>query len=245
MTAFPFHLAILLVSLAAGAIASVSGFGIGSLLTPLLAASVGMKTAVAAVSVPHFVATLLRLWGLRKHIDRRVLLHFGTFSAAGGLLGALFQSRANSPVLTAVFGVLLLFAGISGWGGWLERMRFRPGTAWGAGALSGLFGGLVGNQGGIRSAALLSFNMRRESLVATATATGVIVDVARMPVYLATQTHTLLAMKFEIAIALAGCLIGTVWGFGILKRIPEPAYKRALSLLICALGIFMISRLKM
>jgi hypothetical protein len=41
------------VSVVAGAVASVSGFGIGSLLTPPLAVRVGTKLAVAAVSVPH------------------------------------------------------------------------------------------------------------------------------------------------------------------------------------------------
>jgi uncharacterized membrane protein YfcA len=167
-------------------------------------------------------------------------VHFGICSAVGGLLGALFQSKADNPILTIAFGVLLLFAGISGLAGWSERMRFRRGTAWIAGALSGLFGGLVGNQGGIRSAALLSFQLEKKSLVATATATGVIVDIARMPVYLATQTQALLSAKVNIALALAGCLIGTFWGVKLLERIPEPRYKQALSLLICALGIYMI-----
>lgn len=105
----------------------------------------------------HFVATAVRLWNLGQHIDRRVLIHCGICSAVGTLVGTLLQSRANSPVLTGLFGALLLFAGLSGLTGWSERMRFRRGTAWIAGALSGP----VGNQGGIRSAALLSFQMQR------------------------------------------------------------------------------------
>ena len=51
-----------LASLAAGAIAAVAGFGIGSLMTPLLAFVVGMKLAVAIVSIPHLVGTALRFW---------------------------------------------------------------------------------------------------------------------------------------------------------------------------------------
>lgn len=238
-----FGIAVFVVAVIAGGVAALSGFGIGSLLTPLLATTMGMKAAVAAVSLPHFVATAVRLWGLRKYVDRRVLIHFGIFSAGGGLLGALFQSKANSPVLTVVFGALLLFVGISGLAGWSERMRFRQGTAWTAGALSGLFGGLVGNQGGIRSAALLSFQLRKESLVATATATAVLVDIARMPVYAATQTHAFVLAKVNIGLALVGCLIGTLWGVRLLRRIPEQSYKRALSLLICALGVYMILKI--
>src|SRR5262245_24163632 len=72
----------------AGAIASVAGFGIGSILTPLFSWQSGTKFAVAAVSIPHLAGTAVRFWLLRGHIDRRVLLSFGLASAAGGLLGA-------------------------------------------------------------------------------------------------------------------------------------------------------------
>src|SRR5215203_5114141 len=95
-------------SVLAGGIASVSGFGIGSLLTPLLAVRVGTKLAVAAVSIPHMTATALRLWIMRKHVDRRLLLSFGLMSAAGGLTGALLHAYADSPALTIVFGGLLI-----------------------------------------------------------------------------------------------------------------------------------------
>lgn len=88
--------------------------------------------------------------------------------------------------LTIVFGALLLFAAASEVSGLARRMRFRGYVAWVAGAVSGLLGGLVGNQGGLRSAALPGFGLSKQSFVATATAVGLIVDGARMPVYLAT-----------------------------------------------------------
>jgi uncharacterized membrane protein YfcA len=84
----------------AGAIASVSGFGIGSLLAPVLAVRAGTKLAVAAVSLPHLAATALRFWPLRKHVDRRLLWGFGLMSAAGGLAGALLHAYADNPALT-------------------------------------------------------------------------------------------------------------------------------------------------
>ena len=169
----PFWLVLLLVALvavAAGSIASVAGFGIGSLLTPLLAWQMGTKLAVAVVSIPHVAGTALRFWRLRQFIDRRVLWSFGVMSAAGGLAGALLHIILASPILTAILGGLLIFAGVMGLAGLAQKMRFSGWTAWVAGAASGLFGGLVGNQGGIRSAALLGFNLPRDAFVATATA---------------------------------------------------------------------------
>ncbi len=76
-------LAVVLVGLLAGSVASVAGIGIGSLLTPLLASQVELKVAVAAVSLPHIAGTALRYWRLRRHVDRRVLWGFGITSALG------------------------------------------------------------------------------------------------------------------------------------------------------------------
>src|SRR3954451_8392828 len=102
---------LLLTALASGAIASVAVFGIGSLLTPLVAVRAGTKTAVAAVSIPHLIGTAMRFWHLRGSVDRAVLWRFGLTSAAGGLVGALLNASAPGPALTMVFGSLLVFAG--------------------------------------------------------------------------------------------------------------------------------------
>lgn len=235
-----FSVVVLLVSVLAGGVAAISGFGIGSLLTPLLALRLGTKLAVAVVSVPHVIGTAARFLRLREHLDRKVFLNFGILSAIGGLLGALLNSRANSPALTIVFGCLLLLAGVSGLTGLLEKLRMGRRTAWVAGALSGFFGGLVGNQGGIRSAALLSFGMRKEATVATATAVALIVDGARMPVYFVVETRGIFHAWAIILVAVAGVLLGTFWGVNLLRKIPERLFPKLLSLLILALGVYMV-----
>src|ERR1700750_462285 len=106
-----FDISVAIVALVAGGIASVAGFGIGSLLTPLVAVQYGMKTAVGAVAIPHIIATVLRFWRLRAHVDRHVFLGFGLMNAGGAFVGALIHAHVTSPVLTVVLGVLLIFAG--------------------------------------------------------------------------------------------------------------------------------------
>jgi uncharacterized membrane protein YfcA len=228
-------------SILAGAIAALSGFGIGSLLTPLLALSVGTKEAVIAVSIPHLVATGLRFWTLRHNIDFHVLKNFGISSAAGGLLGALLGARFSSPILAYILGALLVFAGLTGLTGISKKMRFGRKTAWLGGGVSGLLGGLVGNQGGIRSAALLGFNLEAKAFVATATAIALVVDGARMPVYFFTSPEIVHKLGLWIAVMVAGATIGTLAGGRVLSRIPEVYFRRLVSLLIFALGIVMLS----
>jgi uncharacterized membrane protein YfcA len=224
----------------AGAIAAISGFGIGSILTPLLAAWLGTKLAVALVSIPHFIGTALRFAVIRQHVNRRVLWSFGITSAAGGLIGALLHVWLRSMVLGYVLGVLLVFAGITGVMGLASRMKFGRTAAWIAGALSGMFGGLVGNQGGIRSAALLAFDLKRDEFVATATAIALLVDVFRMPVYAATQFGQMAAQWPMILIATVGVVLGTLSGKWMLSRIPQNVFRMIVACIVLALGVWML-----
>ena len=220
----------------------MTGFGIGSLLTPLLALQVDTRLAVAAMSVPHVVGATLRLWLLSGDVDRRVFWSFGVTSAVGGLAGALLQGWASSRWLTMLFGGLLLLAAVSELTGLGSRMRFEGRVAWLAGAVSGVLGGLVGNQGGLRSAALLGFGLSKESFVATATAVGLVVDGARIPVYLATQYQDMAAVGVWITVATLGVVLGTLAGGRALARLPDVWFRRVLAVVLAVLGAAMVGR---
>ncbi len=236
----PFEILLGAASLAAGAIAAVAGFGIGSLLTPVLALQESTKIAVAAVAIPHFIGTAQRFWILRRHVDRRVLLRFGVASAIGGLTGALLHERATGRALAVAFGSLLVLASISELTGWMARVRWGWRAGWIAGALSGLFGGLVGNQGGIRSAAMLGFEVRKESFVATATAVGLFVDCARLPVYLIFEGREIARLWPLLGLSAFSVILGTLVGTRILRRIDERAFRRAVAVLLLMLGGYMV-----
>jgi uncharacterized membrane protein YfcA len=229
-----------LVAVLSGATAAVAGFGIGSLLTPLLAARIGTSAAIAAVALPHFLATAVRFWRLRHAVDRDVIRSFGIVSALGGLAGALLYSRLSNRALTIALGVLLLVTAIGGVTGWATRWRARGAAAPTLGLLSGFFGGIAGNQGGLRAAALLGFSLSPAAFVATSTAVGVMVDVARTPVYLWRAGDTLLALAIPILVASAGVLVGTLLGERVLLGLSPDRFRRIVSVLIGALGAWLL-----
>ena len=235
-----FELILVLSAVAGGAIAGVTGFGIGSLLTPAMASQVDARLAVAAVSIPHVVGTAFRFWLLGGRVDRRVLWSFGVMSAVGGLTGALVQEQATTPLLMVIFGVLLLFSAAAELTGLARRMRFEGPVAYVAGALSGLLGGLVGNQGGIRSAALLGVELPKHAFVATATAVGLMVDGARVPVYLWYMGESIGSVGAWVVLATAGVVAGTVLGHRVLVRIPEHWFRRAVAVVLALLGAAML-----
>ena len=136
-----------------------------------------------------------------------------------------------------------MFAGVGSLTGFAQRMRFSGRrTALVGGVLSGLLGGLVGNQGGIRAAALLGFDVEREAFVATATAVALIVDGARIPVYLATQGADLGA-HWPLIVALSiGAVVGTFLGGRALRRMSDAVFRRVVGVLLLALGAYTLAR---
>ena len=227
---------VLVVGALAGAVSAIAGFGVGSLLTPLLLSTVNARAAVAAVAIPHAIGTALRLWRLRTEVAFDVLRGFGMASALGGLAGAVIFTRVRSALLAAILGALLAVVGTIQLGGWATRFRMPGPWAWLAGAASGFFGGLVGNQGGLRSAGLLTFGLTPRQFVATAAAIALMVDCVRVPVYVLTEREALARMWIVMMVATVGVVAGTFAGTGLLLRLSERTLARAIGIVLIVLG---------
>ncbi|MPZ77362.1 MAG: hypothetical protein GEU77_12650 [Deltaproteobacteria bacterium] len=78
------------------------------------------------------------------------------------------------------------------------------------------------------------------AFVATATAIALIVDLARVPVYLMTQGQDILNLWFVITASTAGVIIGTLVGAPILKRVPKKIFRRVVAAIVLLLGGVML-----
>ena len=87
-----FEFVVFSAAICGGAVASIAGFGIGSVLTPAIASALGAKLAVAAVSIPHAIGTAFRLWRFR-HVTtvERVI---GYKPGTGGTGGVSYLAKA-------------------------------------------------------------------------------------------------------------------------------------------------------
>jgi hypothetical protein len=228
----------LLVSIVGGVTASIAGFGIGSILTPVLGIGYPIADAILAVSIPHFVATALRCWRLRNEISRDLLKGFGIASALGGLTGALLLIRFEK-FAALILALLLIATGIAGLTGWTRKVNPGPVASSILGALSGIFGGMAGNQGGLRAAALMTYSLTPAAFVATSTAVGLMVDIGRLPVYFAKGSERMGDLAIPIAIATVGVIIGTLAGEKILMRLSRETFQKIISIMILLLGVWL------
>ena len=237
-----FLAAVLGLGVLSGATAAVVGFGIGSLMTPLLLTRFDAATAIGLVAIPHLLATSLRFVRHRHAIDRTVLLRFGVPSAIGGVAGGLLHGILRSDALVAVLAVLLILTGIANLTNGFGRWRPHAAVASGVGFLSGIFGGLVGNQGGLRAAGLSAFDLEPRAFLATGTAVALLIDLARTPFYLARAGDVLLDLWVPIAVAAAGCVIGTIVGERVFLRLSRDQYRRVVGGAVLLLGGWLLLR---
>jgi uncharacterized protein len=235
-----FLVLVFVAGIVSGATAAIAGFGIGSILTPLLIGRLGASLAVAAVSIPHAIATAVRCWRLRGAISWPVVRSFGVLSAVGGLIGALLYARVGSRAIEITLSILLLATSIAALSDWTRKWKPNGTVAQTLGFLSGLFGGIAGNQGGLRAAALLTFALTPAEFVATSTAVGLAIDAARMPIYVWRAGSELLTVLAPIGVATTGVLIGTVFGERLLFGLSPERFRRVVGILIGMLGLWLI-----
>lgn len=161
-------------------------------------------------------------------------------SAAGGLVGALLYTRFSNDALTLTLGLLLLSTALATLVDLPSRVRVTRIVVGVLGLLSGFFGGLAGNQGGLRAAAMLSLSLSPVRYVATATATAMLVDIVRTPIYVWRAGGVLTTLVLPLSVATAGVLIGTVLGERILLGLSIRQFRYAIAVLIGLLGLWLV-----
>ena len=213
-----------------------SGFGLGTLLTPVFMIFFPAELAIALVGIVHFFNNILIAAVVGKNADKTVLIRFGIPAILASLAGAwLLVNISNLPAIYSypigekvlevtlvkfIIAMLLIAFALFGIIPSLKSIRFSRNKLPIGGLLSGFFGGLSGLQGALRSAFLIKSGLSKEAFIATAAVLSVLVDVTRLSVYATrfsqTGFHENLSYVFApTAAAIAGSLIGK----RILKKI--------------------------
>ena len=230
---------IFLVSAAAFLIAILtffSGFGLGTLLTPIFMIFFPTELAIALTGVVHFLNNIFKLALVGKNADRNVLLHFGIPAVLAAIAGAwlLLKIPDSSPLFAYdAFGktfevypvkflisLLLIFFALLELFPFMENYRFGKKHMPVGGALSGFFGGLSGNQGALRSAFLIKSGLTKEVFIGTTVVISCFVDFTRLAVYSTGFMKSGLDENSNLVIAaVLSAITGSYIGNRLLKKV--------------------------
>ncbi|MDA8215772.1 MAG: sulfite exporter TauE/SafE family protein [Nitrospiraceae bacterium] len=221
----------------------MTGFGLGTILTPVFLIFYDVKIAILIVAVAHLSNNLLKISLFSGHISIDILKRFGALTLIGAFIGAFFQGKMDSSLVKILLGASLIFLGLKEATGFGEKLRLPQKIDFIGGFLSGLLGGFVGNQGAIRSAYLLNYNIPKETFVATAAIIASVVDITRIPVYIYSNKDVLADNLILLLITTASAFAGTFAGKKFLKNISLKTFKIYVAATIIVIGILLTLRI--
>lgn len=228
------------VAFLAAAFALFSGFGLGTILTPVFLLFYEPKVAIFLVAIVHLLNNLLKFSLFKKHIDLEVLRRFGILSIVGAFLGAFGQMYLANEFLKRLVGLLLMFLGSKEI--MPSKLEFRFPKAFDpiGGFLSGLVGGLIGNQGAIRTAFLLNYPMSKETFIATGVVIACVIDFTRIPIYWVSYGQSLLNSWQMLALLVGVTFLGTLFGTMLLKRFSIEHFRKFVATVLILMGVYFL-----
>jgi uncharacterized membrane protein YfcA len=237
------ELLIYIVTLVASALTLITGFGLATLLTPVFVLFYDVKLAILLVAIVHFMNNALKFGLFWKEMDLGIIKRFGLLSVGGAFIGAMLQIYVYSDALKIVLGVVLILLGVGEFLPKSMHVRLPKRIDLVGGFLSGLLGGLVGNQGAIRSAYLLNYAISKERFIATATVIALAIDVTRIPVYVASYGDRVRGSLSELGIVVLVAFAGTFLGRYVLRFITFESFRSVVALFVIVTGLALASNL--
>lgn len=247
-------------ALIASGLTLFSGFGLGTLLMPVVAIFFPVEISIAITAVVHFANNLFKLALMGHHADRSILLVFGVPAVAAAFAGAgilswlgdvppVFQYMAFGRELAVspiklVIGVLIVFFVCLELSERFSRIEVDRRWLPLGGAISGFFGGLSGHQGAFRSMFLLKTGIGKEAFVATGIVLAVMVDMSRMLVYGAGASSYAGDVQWSlVAAACISAFLGAYVGARVLRKVTIRAVQVSVSILLIIVSFGLITGL--
>jgi uncharacterized membrane protein YfcA len=213
-----------------------SGFGLGTILTPVFAIFFPIEIAIALTGVVHFSNNLFKITLVGKNADKVVLLRFGVPAILASFAGAwlllritkmpslfhyhLWNKNFEIMPVKLVIAILLIIFSILEIAPSVQRIQFNKNKLAMGGILSGFFGGLTGIQGAIRSAFLIKSGLSKEAYIATGVVIACLVDFTRLSVYASRLKELNLHEQLPLLIsATLAAIAGAFIGSKLLKKI--------------------------
>jgi hypothetical protein len=213
-----------------------SGFGLGTILTPVFMIFFPVDLAIGLTGIVHFFNNIFKLFLVGRKADKEVLLQFGIPAVIAAIIGSsvllnmtglkpLFAYNAFGNILHVypvkfIISVLLIIFACIDLIPYFSKLQFGKDKLAIGGALSGFFGGLSGNQGALRSAFLIKAGLSKEAYIATAVVVSAFVDLTRLSVYATRFTKAGLNSNLTLVIcATISGIAGAYLGNRLLKKV--------------------------
>jgi len=246
-----------IVTFAAAILTFFSGFGLGTILTPVMMIFFPTEIAIAFTGLVHFSNNIFKFLLVGKNIDKKILLRFGLPSVIAAFVGSyillliddnivifsyyFFDKKIDVILIKFLISILLIIFAIIDLTPQIKDLHFDKKYLPLGGFLSGFFGGLSGNQGALRSAFLIKHGQEKSVFVATTVAISSLVDITRLSVYSTNFLNLNYSDFYQLGfLSVVSAVAGSFVGNRLLKKVTIEQIKKIVALLLILIGIFLL-----
>lgn len=237
-----------------------SGFGLGTLLMPVVGLFLPVEVAIAITAVVHLANNMFKFALFAKAASREVLLRFGLPAMAAAVAGAAVLSWISQleplfsyalegreieviPVKFVVGFLILLFVGLESSPAF-SKLKFEPRYLPLGGLICGFFGGISGHQGALRSMFLIKAGLGKDTFISTCIVLAIMVDLVRLPVYAWSEWTTLTGSNLLLIVsATLAAFCGAYFGGRILSKVTLNFVRWVVALMLFVVGLGLMSGL--
>jgi uncharacterized membrane protein YfcA len=233
-----------------------SGFGLGTILTPVMAIFFPLEVAIALTGIVHLLNNLFKFSLVFREIDKDVLLKFGLTAIFGAFLGAFLLGKLSEgnilyqynlsgklheiTIIKVVIASLLCIFVFLESSSKIKKIQLEAKYLPFGGILSGFFGGLSGNQGALRSMFLVKAGLSKESFIATGIAIACLIDITRLLKYSQDVQHLNLETHLNVLIfATLSAFLGAYLGRKLLKKVSIQFVQICVAVLLLIIAVLL------
>ncbi len=233
-----------------------SGFGLGTILTPVFIMFFPVEIAILLTGIVHFLNNIFKLLLTYQHIHWKIVLWFGLPAVVFAFVGSLtlylvsgdiimaqyqvFNSMKTITAIKLVISFLIILFVVLEIHPRFKKVAFGQNYLWVGGLLSGFFGGLSGFQGALRSMFLIKCNLSKEVFIATGVIIACAIDITRLTTYMGSFSGFSLAenakvLMFAVLSAFSGAMIGNY----LLQKVTIDAINIIVALLLIVIAVLL------
>jgi len=226
----------LAVVLASG-IGTLTGFGLSTVMIPVMVLFYPLAEALLFVGIIHWFGDVWKLLLFREGIRWKLILSFGIPGILATVVGASLVFRVSGTVLSRVLGAFLLLYVFLLLIHSSFQIRPRLATNVLGGALSGFCAGVFGMGGAVRGTFLSAFDLPKAVYLATAGAIALAIDTSRLITYFREGTRLGPLLSWGMLLFVPASFAGARIAKRFVNRIPQRQFRKVLVVFLFLVGL--------
>ena len=228
---------IALLTLLASLIGTLAGFGISTIMVPVLLIILPLPQTLLLVGIIHWFNDIWKLLLFREGIRWKLFLTFGIPGIITSFLGSSLSLKISREILSRALGAFLIAYVFFIIFNRTFKLSQKLSVAVSSGGLTGFFAGIFGIGGEINAVALSAFNLEKAVYVATAGAISFLIDSTRIAIYLRGGVRLDSIFLSGFLLFIPASLIGATIGKKGVEKIPQEKFRNFIAFFIFLFGL--------